>query len=111
MSDEEVDFAAYDKDEPGESKAAKAAVKAADGKVAKKAAEAKEKNFQDAIAQKAAVDAANKEIADIQGGLKPDQKARLIAAQRVLDDAKDTNSAKKRAPKGAHKAKCDDAHK
>ena len=70
MSDEEhLDIDPCDKDEPGESKAAKAAVKAADGKVAKKAADAKEKNFQDAIAQKAVVDAAQKEIDDIQAGM------------------------------------------
>ena len=92
----------------------KTAVKAASGKVAKKAADAKEKNFLDAIAQKAALDAANKEIADIQAGMNPDQKARLLAAQGVVDAAKDaanTKSAKQRAPKGAHQAKCDDALK
>ena len=107
MSDEEhLDIDPCDKDEPGESKAAKAAVKAADAKVAKKAADAKEKNFQDAIAQKAVVDAAQKEIDDILAGLKPDQKAKLLAAQGVVATPVD---AKKRAPKGAHKTKCDDA--
>jgi hypothetical protein len=84
MSDEEVDFAVYDKDEPGESKAAKAAVKAAAGKVAKKAAEAQEKNFQTALDEKAAKDAAQKEIDTILAGLKPDQKAKLLAAQGVI---------------------------
>ena len=85
MSDEEhVDIDPCDKDEPGESKAAKAAVKAAAGKVAKKAADAKEKNFQNAIAQKAVVDAAQKEIDDIQAGMNPDQKERMLAAYGVV---------------------------
>jgi hypothetical protein len=106
MSDEEeVDFAAYEKDEPGESKAAKAAVKAAAGKVATKAAEAKDKNFQDAIAQKAAVDAANKEIADIQAGMNPDQKARMLAAQRVIDAAKGAASPLSRRSDYDHEGK------
>ena len=87
--------------EPEESKAAKDAVKPAAGKVAVQA-----KNFQDAIAQKAVVDAAQKEIDDILAGLKPDQKAKLLAAQGVVGTPVD---AKKRAPKGAHKTKCDDA--
>ena len=85
MSDEEhLDIDPCDKDEPGESKAAKAAVKAADAKVAKKAADAKEKNFQDAIAEKAAKETAQKEIDTILAGLKPDQKAKLLAAQGVV---------------------------
>ena len=59
MSDEEhLDIDPCDKDEPEEGKvAAKAAKKAADGKVASQA-----KRFQDAIAEKAAADAAQKEI-------------------------------------------------
>ena len=92
MSDEEVDFAAYDKDEPGESNAAKAAVKAAAGKVAKKAdvnanekaAAAKQKRFQAAIAEKAAKETAQKEIDDIMGGMSPDQKGRMLAAMGVV---------------------------
>ena len=82
----------YD-DEPEESKTAataanaasgKVAKKVADGKVAKKAADAKEKNFQDAIAEKAAKETAQKEIDTILAGLKPDQKAKLLAAQGVV---------------------------
>ena len=84
MSDEEhVDIDPCDKDEPGESKAAKAAVKAAAGKVAKKAADAKEKNFQNALADKAVVEAADKEIADFVAMMKPDQQAGLLAALGV----------------------------
>ena len=49
-------------DEPEE--AAKATVKAASAKVAKKAADTKEKRFQTAIAEKAVFEAAHKEIAD-----------------------------------------------
>ena len=83
--EKELDFADYDKDEPEESKAvAKAAKKAADGKVAKKVVDAKEKNFQDAIAEKAAKETAQKEIDTILAGLKPDQKAKLLAAQGVV---------------------------
>ena len=55
--EKELDFAEYEIDEPEESKAAKAAVKAADAKVAKKAADAKEKRFQAAIDEKAAKEA------------------------------------------------------
>ena len=93
MSDEEhLDIDPCDKDEPGESKAAKAAVKAAPGKVAKKAdvnanekaAAAKEKRFQAAIAEKTAKETAQKEIDTILAGLKPDQKAKLLAAQGVV---------------------------
>ena len=87
--EKELDFADYDKDEPEEGKAAaKAAVKAASAKVAKKTAdtkavEAKEKNFQDAIAQKAVVDAADKDIADFVAMMKPDQQAKMLAAMGV----------------------------
>jgi hypothetical protein len=68
MSDEEVDFAAYDKDEPGESKAAKSAVKAAAGKVTKKA--------DDEAAEKAAHD---KAVADVKAKLTTEEKALLLA--------------------------------
>ena len=93
--EKELDFADYDKDEPEESKAAaKAAKKAADGKVAKKVVDAKEKNFQDAIAEKAAKETAQKEIDTILAGLKPDQKAKLLAAQGVVAAASVTSKAK-----------------
>ena len=86
----------YD-DEPEESKAAaKTAVNAAAGKVAKeaaptakKAADAKvataqEKRFQAALAEKAAKDAAQKEIDNITENMSPDQKGRLLAALGVV---------------------------
>ena len=86
MSDEEhLDIDPCDKDEPGESKAAKTAKKATkkatDSKVALQA-----KNFQDAIAEKAAKETAQKEIDVILAGLnaKPDQQARLLAAMGVV---------------------------
>jgi len=97
MSDEEhLDIDPCDKDEPGESKAAKAAVKAAAGKVAKKAdvkadakaakkaADAKEKRFQAALDEKAAKDAAQKEIDNIMKNMSPDQKGRMLAAIGVV---------------------------
>jgi hypothetical protein len=67
-------------------------VKAAAGKVAKKAdvnanekaAAAKEKRFQAAIAEKAAKETAQKEIDDIMGGMSPDQKGRMLAAMGVV---------------------------
>jgi hypothetical protein len=59
--------------------AAKAAKKAAAGKVALQA-----KNFQDAIAEKAAKETAQKEIDVILAGLKPDQQTRLLAAMGVV---------------------------
>ena len=92
MSDEEVDFAAYDKDEPVESKAAaKATKKASTAKAAEKAAPAKAtekaaaqaKSFQAALDEKAAVDAADKEIADFVAMMKPDQQGKLLAAMGV----------------------------
>ena len=86
----------YD-DEPEESKAAaKAAVNAAAGKVAKeavptakKAADAKvaaaqAKRFQAALAEKAAKDAAQKEIDNITENMNPDHKGRLLAAMGVV---------------------------
>ena len=85
MSDEEhLDIDPCDKDEPGESKAAKAAVKAADTKVAKKAADAKEKNFQDAIAEKAAKEVAQKKIDAYMAKMSDDDKAGLLAALGVV---------------------------
>ena len=85
MSDEEhLDIDPCDKDEPGESKAAKAAVKAADAKVAKKAADAKEKNFQDAIAEKAAKEVAQKKIDAYMAKMSDDDKAGLLAALGVV---------------------------
>ena len=86
----------YD-DEPEESKAAaKAAVNAAAGKVAKEAAPtaknaadakvaaAQAKRFQAALAEKAEKEAAQKEIDDIMEKLSPDQKGRLLAAMGVV---------------------------
>ena len=85
MSDEEhLDIDPCDKDEPGESKAAKAAKKVADEKAAKKAAATKEKRFQAAITAKAASEAAQKEIDDILGGMNPDQKVRMLAVMGVV---------------------------
>jgi hypothetical protein len=92
MSDEEVDFAAYEKDEPGESKAAaKATKKASTAKAAEKASPAKAvekaaaqaKSFQAALDEKAAVAAADKEIADFVAMMKPDQQAKMLAAMGV----------------------------
>jgi hypothetical protein len=92
MSDEEVDFAAYEKDEPGESKAAaKATKKASTAKAAEKASPAKAvekaaaqaKSFQTALDEKAAVAAADKEIADFVAMMKPDQQAKMLAAMGV----------------------------
>jgi hypothetical protein len=80
MSDEEhLDIDPCDKDEPGESKAAKAAVKAATGKVAVQA-----KKFQAALAEKTAKDAAQKEIDDIMAIMSPDHKVRMLAAMGVV---------------------------
>ena len=85
MSDEEhVDIDPCDKDEPGESKAAKDAAKAAAGKVAKKAADAKEKNFQDAITEKAAKETAQKAVAVYTAKMSDDDKAGLLAALGVV---------------------------
>jgi hypothetical protein len=84
--EKELDFADYDKDEPEEGKAAtKAAVNAAAAKVAKKAADAKEKRFQTALAEKAATEAAQKEIDDFIAKLSPNDKGRIRAAMGVVD--------------------------
>jgi hypothetical protein len=89
MSDEEhLDIDPCDKDEPGESKAAKAAVKAAAGKVAVQAA--------------AQVAPTQKEIDDFMARMTTEDKDRVLAAYTPV---------KKRAPKGAHKTKCDEALK
>ena len=93
MSDEEhLDIDPCDKDEPGEKagqnvtpKATKATTKAtakANAKSAEKAA-AQAKSFQTAIAEKAVVEAADKEIADFVSMMKPDQQAGLLAALGV----------------------------
>ena len=79
--EKELDFADYDKDEPEEGKTA---VKAASAKVAKKAADAKEKRFQAALDEKAAKDAAQKEIDNIMKNMSPDQKGRMLAAIGVV---------------------------
>ena len=76
MSDEEhLDIDPCDKDEPGESKVA--------AKVVKKAADAKEKRFKAALAEKAAKEAAKKEIDSILAVMSPDQKGRMLAAMSV----------------------------
>jgi hypothetical protein len=92
MSDEEVDFVSYEKDEPGESKdaakatkkasTAKAAAKDAPAKAAEKAA-AQAKIFQTALDEKATVDAADKEIPDFVSMMNPDQQAKMLAAMGV----------------------------
>ena len=90
MSDEEhLDIDPCDKDEPGESKAgqivtpkATKATAKANAKSAEKAA-AQAKSFQTAIAEKAVVEAADKEIADFVAMMKPDQQAGLLAALGV----------------------------
>jgi hypothetical protein len=82
--EKELDFAEYEIDEPEESKAAKAAVKAADAKVAKKAADAKEKRFQAAIDEKAAKEAAQKKIDNYTAMMSPDDKKGLLVALGVI---------------------------
>jgi hypothetical protein len=80
--EKELDFADYDKDELEEGKtAAKTAVKGVSAKVAKKAADAKEKKFQAVIAEKATTEAAQKEIDNILAGMNPD---RMLAAMGVV---------------------------
>jgi predicted metal-dependent hydrolase len=82
--EKELDFADYDKDEPEEDKvAAKAVVNDAAAKVAK-AADAKEKRFQTALAEKAAAEAAQKEIDDILAKLSRNDKGRIRAAMGVV---------------------------
>ena len=101
MSDEEhLDIDPCDKDEPGESKAAKAAVKAAAGKVAKKAVDGKAAD-DNVVAQGAPT---QKEIEAFVARMTPDNKAGLL-------DAMGATPAKKRAPKGLYKTQCDDALK
>ena len=75
--EKELDFADYDKDEPEEGKTA---VKAASAKVAKKAADAKEKRFQAALAEKAVTEAAQKEIDSFLAKLSPNDNGRMRAA-------------------------------
>ena len=89
MSDEEhVDIDPCDKDEPEESKAAaKAAKKAADGKVAVQAAPTQ------------------KEIDVFMARMTTEDKDRVLVAHGV------SPAAKKRAPKGLYKSQCDDALK
>ena len=93
MSDEEhLDIDPCNKDDPKEKagqnvtpKATKATTKAtakANAKSAEKAA-AQAKSFQTAIAEKAVVEAADKEIADFVAMMKPDQQAGLLAALGV----------------------------
>ena len=96
MSDEEVDFAAYDKDEPEEKagqnvtpKVTKATTKAtakANAKSTEKA-DAQAKSFQSAIAEKANADAAQKEIDAYMAKMSPDDKAGLLAALGVVATA------------------------
>jgi len=87
MSDEEhLDIDPCDKDEPGESKAAKAAVKAAAGKVAMQAAAG--------------------------AGADNEEESALVKQLRAELAAANAKSAKKpRAPKGFYKTQCDNATK
>ena len=84
MSDEEhLDIDPCDKaDQNVTPKATKATAKA-NVKSAEKAA-AQAKSFQTAITEKAAADAAQKEIDAIVAGLKPDQQAKILAAMGVV---------------------------
>ena len=59
-------------------------MKAASGKVAKKAADTKEKNFQDAIAEKAAKETAQKAIDAYTAKMSDNDKTGLLAALGVL---------------------------
>jgi len=90
--EKELDFAEYEIDEDQ-----KAAVKIAnveakyekafdefDKAAGRKKAAAQEKRFQTALAEKAAKDAAQKEIDNITEHMSPDQKGRLLAAMGVV---------------------------
>ena len=94
-----VDFAEYDLDEDQKAAVKTANVEAkyekafdefdkAAGKVTKKTADdkvaAQAKRFQVALDEKAAKDAAQKEIDAILAGLKPDQQGRMLAAMGVV---------------------------
>jgi hypothetical protein len=107
--EKEVDFADYEKDdydEPEEDKTStKVAVKAVSAKVAKKAADAKEKNFQTALDEKAAKDAAQKEIDDIMEKMSPDQKGRMLAVMGVVAAASTTVSPLSRHTNYDHETK------
>ena len=104
MSAEEVDFAAYDKDEPGESKAAKAAVKAAAGKVAVQAAAGVDVGKEETMANFLKLAAENKK-------LKEDAMVREQTHADELAAANAKSAKKTRAPKGLYQTQCDDATK
>jgi hypothetical protein len=92
MSDEEhLDIDPCDKDEPGESKVAKDAVKTAADKVAVQATD-------DNVAAQAAP--TQKEIEAFMARMTTEDKDRVLVAYGVSPAAKKT-----RAPKGAHKTK------
>jgi hypothetical protein len=80
VADEPSDFI---DDEHEESKTA--TVNAADTKVAKKAKDAKEENFQTTLTEKVVVETAQKEIDDFVAKMKPDQQTRMIVVMGVVD--------------------------
>ena len=95
LADEPSDFIV---DGPEESKTAA-------GKVVKKTADEKEKRFQAALAEKAAAEAAQKEIDDIVSKLAPDQKERMVAAMGVVAAAATAASPLSRHPNYDHETK------
>ena len=112
MSDEEhIDFDPCDKDAPESKTAAKST---------KKAADAKEKNFQDAIAEKAAKETAQKKINAYMAKMSDDDKAGLLAALGVVSpgsaprrsdydhETKQKNLVKNTAPVRVHMEKLKD---
>ncbi len=95
LADEPSDFI---DDGPEESKVAA-------GKVVKKTADEKEKRFQASLAEKAAAEAAQKEIDDIVAKLAPDQKERMLAAMGVVVAASTAASPLSRHPNYDHETK------
>ncbi len=67
-------------------------MKTVDGKVGKKAADAKEKRFQVVITEKADVDDAQKEIDDFVTKMSPNDKGRILTAMGVVDATPGTKS-------------------
>jgi hypothetical protein len=83
--EQHLDIDPCDKDEPEEGNTtAKAAVKAASVKVAKKTEDEKEKRFQTVISEKAVVESAQKEIDDFVAKMSPNDKGRMCAAMDVV---------------------------
>ena len=105
MSDEEhVDIDPCDRDEPGESKAAKDAVKAAAGKVAVQAAAGVDVGKEETMANFLKLAAENKK-------LKEDAMVREQTHADELAAANAKSAKKTRAPKGLYQTQCDDAMK